>query len=120
MAHFAQLNENNIVVRVSVLANENCQDEHGFEQEEIGISFLKKVHGEDTNWKQTSYSSSIRKKYAGIGDTYDAERDAFISPKPYASWSLNEETCRWEAPVPQPEGNYLWDEENQTWVDMSL
>lgn len=120
MAHFAQLDENNIVVHVSVLADENCQDEFGFEQESIGISFLKQVHGENTNWKQTSYNSNIRKKFAGIGDTYDSERDAFISPKPYASWSLNEETCDWEAPSPRPEGNYLWNEESQTWVDMSL
>ena len=121
MAHFAQLDENNVVVHVSVLADENCQDEFGFEKEEIGVSFLKQVHGENTNWKQCSYNSTTRKNFPGINHTYDEGRDAFIPPKPYPSWTLNEGTCIWEAPSPQPEqGTHVWNEDTQTWVDMTL
>ena len=68
------------------------------------------------SWKQTSYNANFRKNYAGIGDTYDAVRDAFIAPKPYDSWVLNESTCRWQAPVPRPDGHYIWDESTVSWL----
>jgi hypothetical protein len=121
MAHFAQINENNIVVRINTVDNSDCVDGNGIEQENIGIQFLKSIHGNNTNWKQTSYNSSIRKKYAAIGDRYDEERDAFIGQKPYASWTLDETTCKWEAPTPLPEdyeafdNPYSWNESTQTW-----
>ena len=83
MAHFAQLDENNIVLNVVVVANSDITDENGIEQEKIGIQFLKSLFGEDTNWKQTSYNKNIRKRYAGIEYTYDENLDAFIPPKPY-------------------------------------
>ena len=87
----------------------------------IGVSFLKQVHGENTNWKQCSYNSTTRKNFPGINHTYDEGRDAFIPPKPYPSWTLNEGTCIWEAPSPRPEqGTHVWNEDTQTWVDMTL
>jgi hypothetical protein len=122
MAHFAQLDEDNKVIRVSVLANENCEDEFGFEQEEVGVNFLKKVHGENTIWKQCSYNGNLRKNFPGIGHDYDAEKDAFIPPKPYASWTLNSETCLWQAPVSRPDDGktYIWNEDDNQWTDVSL
>ena len=122
MAHFAQLNEDNKVIRVSVLANESCQDENGFEQESVGVAFLKQIHGADTNWKQCSYNGNIRKNFPGIGFDYDAEKDAFIPPKPYTSWTLNGDTCNWEAPVALPNDGktYVWNEEDGQWTDMTL
>lgn len=120
MAHFAKI-EDNIVTDIVVLSNDEIKDANGNESEEIGVNFLKEAFGQDTVWKQTSYNNSIRKNYAMIGGTYDAERDAFISSKNYASWVLNEETCEWEAPVPMPEdyetNPYRWDEENKQWVE---
>jgi hypothetical protein len=120
MAHFAKLDSENNVIHVSVVDNWNITDGSGNESEAIGVAYLKSIHGADTNWKQTSYNGNIRKNYAGIGMTYDAGRDAFISPKPYASWVLNETTCRWEAPTPMPteEGKiYSWNEETTSWVE---
>lgn len=118
MAHFAQLNSNNIVTQVIVVGNQDCFDENGNESESVGIQFCKSLFGEDTNWIQTSYNGNIRKNYAGIGYTYDEQRDAFIPPKPFDSWILNEDTCMWESPVPHPnDGNiYQWNEENQEWI----
>ena len=125
MAHFAKLNSDNVVVHVSVVDNWNCVDGSGNEVEAIGVAFLQSVHGVEPGitWKQTSYNGNIRKNYAGIGMTYDAGRDAFISPKPYNSWVLNESTCRWEAPTPMPtDANvaageyYRWDEPTTAWV----
>jgi len=106
MAHFAELN-NNIVLRVLVVANDMIKDEQGNEQEQTGIDFLKSLFGSETIWKQTSYNGNIRKNYAVIGHTYDVTRNAFIAPMPPAFangdvWELNEETCRWfdpKAPV---------------------
>lgn len=117
MAHFAELDKANIVINVIVVDNNDCLDENGNESETIGIAFCKKLFGEDTVWVQTSYNSNFRKKYAGIGDTFDSIRNAFIQPKPSSSWVLNEQTCTWEAPVPYPvDGNsYLWNETTQTW-----
>jgi hypothetical protein len=130
MAHFAKLNSDNEVIHVSVVDNWNCVDGSGNEQESIGVTYLHSVHGveEGITWKQTSYNGNIRKNYAGIGMTYDSGRDAFISPKPYPSWILNESTCRWEAPVPLPSdsgtGNppkmYNWDEATVNWVEATI
>jgi hypothetical protein len=120
MAHFAQLDENNVVLNVVVVANSDTADENGIENEEIGIQFLKSVLGENTIWKQTSYNNNIRKRYAGIGYIYNETLDAFIPPKPFDSWVLNEETCLWDAPTPRPELTeeqiesycyYVWNEE---------
>ena len=95
MMYFAELNTNNIVIDVVTVNDENILDENGNESEAVGISFLKKTFGENKNWKQTSYSGTIRKNYAGIGYTYDSIRDAFISPIPYDGCLLDETTCKW-------------------------
>jgi hypothetical protein len=90
----------------------------GEENETKGILFCKSLFGENTRWKQTSYNGSFRKNYAGFDFTYDAVRDAFIPPKPYDSWVLNEDTCKWEAPVSYPTDGeiYFWDEETTNWI----
>jgi hypothetical protein len=120
MAHFAQLNENNIVTQVIVIHNNECTID-GIESEEAGIQFCKSLYGTDTNWKQTSYNANIRKNYAGIGFKYDYELDAFIPPQPFPSWILDEATCNWIAPVsyPQDELEYIWDENNLSWIVLS-
>jgi len=117
MAHFAQLDGNNIVTQVLVVDNSEILDDSNVEQESLGVTFLQNLLGSDTTWKQTSYNGNIRKNYAGIGYTYDADRDAFISPQPFASWSLNETTCLWDAPVAYPtDGNYYtWNEATLSW-----
>ncbi len=119
MAHFAQLDENNVVTQVIVVHNNDCQI-NGVESEDAGVVFCKTLFGADTVWKQTSYNGNIRKNYAGIGYTYDAGRDAFIPPQPFPSWVLDEATCRWGAPVPYPEDGkrYAWDESTQSWVEV--
>ena len=119
MAHFAKLDENNNVLAVHVVVNDVITID-GNESEQAGIDFLTGLHGH-TLWKQTSYNGNIRKNYAGIGYTYDAERDAFIPPKPYASWTLDEITCQWEAPVAYPADgkHYAWDETNQEWIEIT-
>jgi hypothetical protein len=116
MAHFAELDGNNVVLRVIVVNNSDCLDANGNESELVGAGFCAKVFG--GNWKQTSYNGNIRKNYAGIGHTYDASIDAFVSPKPYPSWVLNPSTAQWEAPVPYPsdDGMYSWNEDTQSWV----
>lgn len=116
MAHFAQLNDQNIVMQVIVVANEELLVD-GIESEEKGIEFCQSLLG--GNWKQTSYNGNIRKNYAGIGYTYDEQRDAFIPPQPFPSWTLVEETCQWESPVPMPtDGKYYdWNEATQSWVE---
>ena len=96
MAHFAQLNEENLVTQVIVVADKDTINADGIEQEAVGIAFCQGLLG--GNWKQTSYNGKIRKNYAGIGYKYDAELDAFIPPQPYASWILDTETCQWKAP----------------------
>jgi hypothetical protein len=126
MAHFAGLDENNIVTQVIVVSNDDIKDVNGVEVEEIGVAFCKKLLGADTNWKQTSYNNNFRVRYAGIGYSYNAELNAFIAPKPFESWVLNEETADWQSPVgPAPEltaeqtearSFYRWDEENGAWV----
>jgi hypothetical protein len=118
MAHFAQLDANNVVTQVIVVANKDTADANGVEKEHIGAAFCERLLG--GTWKQTSYNATLRKNYAGIGYTYDADRDAFIPPKPYASWVINNETCTWEAPVAQPTDGkmYRWDEETLSWVEI--
>ena len=118
MAHFAQLDENNLVTNVIVVDNSDIVDGNGDESEAIGIQFCVDLLG--GTWKQTSYNSSFRKNYAFVGCPYDATKDAFIAPKPYSSWVLNEETCKWEAPTPYPSDgkSYTWDEETTSWVEV--
>lgn len=120
MAHFAELDENNVVTRVIVVANEELLVD-GIESEAKGIEFCKSLLGNDTNWAQTSYNATMRKNYAGSGYTFDSERDAFITPKPFASWVLDEETCNWDAPVAHPEDDkfYNWDEDTLSWIEVT-
>lgn len=118
MAHFAQLDENNVVTQVIVVANSDTADASGVEKEHIGAAFCERLFG--GTWKQTSYNGNKRKNYAGIGYTYREDIDAFVPPKPFASWLLNEATAQWEAPVAMPDdgGMYSWDEDNQAWVEV--
>ena len=121
MAHFAKLNSENIVEQILVVSNEVATNE------QAGVNFLNNLLKTSDTWKQTSYNTvggvhklggtPFRKNYAGVGYKYDESRDAFISPKPYNSWTLNETSCSWEAPTPYPnDGNlYIWDEENLRW-----
>ena len=122
MAHFAKL-EDNQVTDIVVVDNNDIVGADGNESEDVGIVFLKALYGQDTVWKQTSWSASFRKNYAMIGGTYDADKDAFIAIKPFPSWALNEENCIWEAPVPIPDDHETnpvrWDEENQEWVEFN-
>jgi hypothetical protein len=115
MAHFAQLNEENLVTQVIVVANQDTADQDGVENEAIGAAFCNNLLG--GLWKQTSYNGKIRKNYAGIGYKYDATLDAFIPPQPYASWVLDQDKAQWKAPVDYPtdEGRYTWNEETLTW-----
>ena len=126
MAHFAKIGLNNKVINVVAVDNRNLEDSNGIEQEQNGINFLESITGWSL-WVQTSYNTikgihklngtPLRKNYAGIGYTYDEDRDAFIPKKPYPSWTLNETTCQWEAPVVKPDdGNeYNWNESTLTW-----
>lgn len=117
MAHFAQLDKNNVVINVIVVGNNDCLDSNGNESELVGIAFCKDIIGNDTSWVQTSYNANFRKNYAGIGYTYDVVRDAFIPPSPYKSWILQEETCQWAPPIPYPndDNRYFWNESNTNW-----
>ena len=127
MAYFAKLGMKGKVIEVLHISNESLKDSNGNESEKNGIDFLTKLTGYPI-WVQTSYNTyagehllgetPLRKNYAGIGFTYDEDRDAFIPPKPFNSWTLNESTCLWEAPIARPnDGNrYDWDEENQIWT----
>ena len=126
MASFAKIGLNNKVIEVQSVANEVLHDSNGVEQEVNGIDFLTKLTGWSI-WKQTSYNTfggvhnnggtPLRKNHAGIGFTYDEDKDAFISPKPFASWTLNEATCLWDPPVVKPDDGqrYSWNEETQQW-----
>jgi len=119
MASFTKIGLNNKVIEVQSVVNEVLHDSNGVEQENIGIDFLTKLTGWAI-WKQTSYNGNFRKNYAGIGMTYDEDRDAFIPKKPFNSWILNETTCLWEAPVAKPsdetaEKRYSWNEETKQW-----
>lgn len=118
MAHFAKMDDNNIVVDVNVVNNSDINDLSFPESEPVGIAFLTQWSGGYANWRQTSYNANFRKNYAGIGFIYDTVLDAFIPAKPYSSWLLNTTACQWEAPVPYPtDGNqYYWDEAEQSWT----
>lgn len=120
MAHFAQIDKNNIVQQIIVVANSDCGNLEFPDSESIGQDFLKSIRLNGT-WKQTSYSGSFRKNYAGIEYSYDESRDSFIPIKPYDSWILNETSCRWESPIPIPnqESMFVWDEENQRWNEIN-
>ena len=118
MAYFAEIGINNKVLRVIVVHNNELLDNKGIEQESKGSEFCRDLFG--GTWLQTSYNSSFRKNFAGIDFTYDADRDAFISPKPYQSWLLDEDTCQLVAPIPMPEdGVYTWNEEIKSWQEVS-
>ena len=122
MAHFAKINSENIVTEVIVINNDVILDSNGQEQESLGVDFCKQLYGDGT-YKQTSYNSNLRKNMATVGSTYDASKDAFIRPKRYSSWVLDESTCRWKPPVDHPTdseavgGNvlYQWDESITNW-----
>ena len=126
MASFAKIGLNGKVIEVLSVVNEVLHDSNGIEREDIGIDFLTKLHGWAI-WKQTSYNTHggvhdnggtpLRKNHAGIGYTYDEDRDAFIPKKPFNSWILNEDTCLWNAPVarPQDDNIYSWNESTLTW-----
>ena len=116
MATFAKIGLNNKVIEVLSVHNNELLDSNGVEQEVNGIDFLTKLTGWSI-WVQTSYNNNFRKNHAGIGYTYDEDRDAFIAPKPFNSWILNEDTCQWEAPVAYPDDgeHYSWNETTQTW-----
>ena len=119
MAHFAEIGLNNIVLQVIVVNNSECLDQFGNESETIGAKFCHDLFG--GVWIQTSFNGTIRKNYAGIGYTYDSTRDAFIPPKPFASWVLNETTCLWDAPTQMPidDKRYSWNEEQLAWVEIT-
>jgi hypothetical protein len=126
MAHFAELDKNNTVLRIIVVHNNELLDENGNEQEALGIAFCENLFG--SRWKQTSYNSNFRVRYAGQGYTYNEQYDAFIPPKPYPSWVLNTTRLHYEAPIPRPSDSnedsmnpdervyYDWDEELGNWV----
>ena len=118
MAHFAQLDDNNLVTQVIVVSNDVIRNEPFPASEPIGIEFCQSLFGTDTRWAQTSYNASFRYNYAGIGYLFDATVGAFIPPKPYPSWLLNTNTFQWEPPVPYPNDgkDYIWDEATQSWV----
>ena len=111
MAHFAKLGVGNIVNRVEVVSNDIAINE------QAGVDFLNNLYKTRDIWKQTSYNGNIRKNFAAIGYTYDESRDAFISPQPYPSWILDEDTCIWKAPieVPNDDKHYFWDESSKSW-----
>ena len=121
MAHFAKINASNIVTEVIVVSNDIATSESA------GVTFINTLYGTTDTWKQTSYNTyanthkldgtPFRKNYAGIGFSYDASKDAFIPPKPYNSWTLNNTTCLWESPVAYPDDDkrYTWDESNLEW-----
>lgn len=117
MAHFAELNDQNEVLRVIVVDNADCLNAEGQEDEAVGIAFCQNLLG--GTWVQTSYNNNIRTRYAGIGYTFDRVRNAFITPPPFPSWTLDEATTNWIAPVPMPEeGRWAWDEEQGAWVEV--
>jgi hypothetical protein len=121
MAYFAKLGTGNIIETVISINNSVITDANGIEQEQLGVDFINKLYNTRDVWKQTSYNNNIRKNYAGIGYQYDQQRDAFIPPRQFNSWILNEDTCLWEAPVDMPttqlEDNqyYSWNESILNW-----
>ena len=119
MAHFAKLDENNIVTEVLVVSNDILLKTDGTESEYKGKTFLNSLFGIAT-WVQTSYNGNIRKQFAGIGYTYDLQKDKFILPQPYPSWELDSNDD-WQAPVDYPDdgNNYFWDEDTTSWIEIT-
>jgi len=115
MAHFAELDENNVVKQVIVVHNNELLDDEGQENEAKGVEFCSSLFGH-TNWVQTSYNDSVRKQFAGVGFTYDDVNDIFVAPQPYPSWSLDDNSD-WQPPTPMPEDDniYSWNEDTQSW-----
>jgi hypothetical protein len=120
MAHFAELDEFNTVKQVIVVHNNELLDENNQESEVKGIKFCKSLFGEQTAWVQTSFNSTFRKHYAGIGYSYDPIEDYFVPPQPFPSWILNTESVIWEAPVLKPSDGkrYVWNESGLEWVEI--
>lgn len=119
MAHFAQINEDNIVTQVIVVSNDDCAGGDYPESDPVGAAFCTNLLG--GTWKQTSYNNNFRKRYAGIGYTFREDLDAFVSPQPFPSWTLNETTADWEAPVPMPTvGFWTWNESTQQWDEVTV
>lgn len=119
MAHFAELDESGRVVAVVKVANDAIT-RNGVEDATLGVSLLSSLRGH-SRWVQTSYNGRIRKRYAAVGMTYDLARDAFIPPRPFPSWTMDEQTCNWMPPVPRPnDGTYRWDESGAKWVSVSM
>jgi hypothetical protein len=119
MAHFALINEENIVESVIVVNNSVLIDsDTELESENIGIEFCKSLYGENTQWVQTSYNNNFRGNFANIGYTYNSDLDVFLPPTPYPSWVVDTETCQWKAPIPAPDDGkfYVWNEEHKNWV----
>ena len=119
MAHFAEIGLNNVVQRVIVVNNTELLDENGTEQELKGQEFCRSLLG--GTWVQTSYNSTMRKNYAGVGYTYDQARDAFIAPQPYPSWTIDETMCVWQPPTPMPQDgkHYTWNEDAGAWTEIA-
>ena len=120
MAHFAELNENNIVVNVYVIMNQDIMDENNTEQELLGINLCKKLYGQHKRFVQTSYNNNFRKRYASIGDVFDESYNAFITPPKYPSFIFNEQELSWDPPVPYPDDPnldniYIWNEDILNW-----
>ena len=120
MAHFAKLGVGNIIEQVVVVHNDELLVD-GVEQEHKGVEFLNNLFNERAVWKQSSYNNNFRKNFATVGGSYDQERDAFINPKPYDSWILNESTCKWDPPTPKPDDdkNYEWNESTKAWDEIT-
>lgn len=120
MAHFAQIDNNNIVTQVIVIGNADLVDENGNESEALGIQVCRNIFGQDTTWVQTSYNSKFRKKYAALGDKYDATGNVFYNPNsPYPSWILDT-NYDWQPPTPRPDDGkvYEWDESTFAWIEV--
>ncbi len=117
MAHFAKLNDQNVVTDVIVIANRDTSDASGVEKEYIGAAYCERLLG--GRWVQTSYNSSFRKRFAGKGMVYNEDLDAFVRAKPHEGWTLNETTAEWEAPIPMPEDGkfYIWDDATLNWIE---
>jgi hypothetical protein len=119
MAHFVRLDKNNTVIEVIVVNNNVLTDENRNENEQLGINFCRQLFGEETRWVQASYNGNFRKRYPALGDAYNETLDAFIIPKPYPSWILDENTCDWKAPIPIPEVPEeklaMWNEDTLSW-----
>ena len=119
MAHYAKIGKGNTVIRVHRVNNKILMKD-GVENEQQGVEFLQNLYNNRDLYIQTSYNATFRKNYAGAGYTYDQTRDAFIAPKPYPSWELDEDTCHWDAPTPYPDDDkmHTWDEDTTSWKEI--